>query len=360
VELPGAGPEGNTIKLPSTLAPLTFRKPSEILAMEFSDEANFLGDWMIAEEQPTTIVAPSGAGKSRLLLQMAADMILGRPFLGLETHAAGKPWLILGSENSNRRFKMDLEHLKAYHGDDWAKVDGCLTLHTVETEDDGYLSLANPANSMRIENGIRELDPAIVACDPLNEFKMGDLNSDDHMLNTCRELSRLSKAGNPKRACVVAHHTVVGRAGAVKAVGYDRGSYGRNSKALLGWTRAQINLAPGSPDNNEVLVVSCGKCSNGREFEPFAIRLNPETMIYELHPEFDLEAWLGEYGGQSKQNEPLVTIDGVKELCRGAMSRAELTPYKGVWTVDVHWLSTVVHQWTDGEQNECLPNEVQC
>jgi hypothetical protein len=143
------------------------------------------------------------------------------------------------------------------------------------------------------------------------------------MLTTCREISRLSKAGNPKRAWLALHHTQVGRAGAVKAVGYDRGSYGRNSKALLGWTRAQINLAPGSADNNDTLVVSCGKCSNGREFEPFAIRLNPSTMIYEVDTSFDLSAWLAEYGGQ-KQNDPLVTLDDVAEFCRGGKTKAEL------------------------------------
>jgi len=35
--------------------------------------------------------------------------------------------------------------------------------------------------------------------------------------------------------------------------------YGRNSKVLHAWTRGQINLAPMSEDNNDVLALSCGK-----------------------------------------------------------------------------------------------------
>ena len=312
----------NTVPL-ATLQPLTMRKPSDILAMEFSDEANILGDWLLAEEQPSTIVGPAGSGKSRLILQMAADTILGRDFLRFPTRAAGKRWAIFNTENSNRRLKTDLERLRNYYGDDWPAVDECLSIHTLETEDDGYVSLSNPVNAMRIEQVIRDQNPAVNVFDPLFEFRVGDLNNDDHMHATCKELARLSKAGNPKRALLVSHHTLVGRAGAAKAVGFDRGSYGRNSKALLGWTRAQINLAPGAADNNDSLVVSCGKCSNGREFEPFAIRLNPSTMIYEVDGEFDLDAWLAEFGGQQKR-EPILTIDRVKELCRGALSKVEL------------------------------------
>lgn len=322
-QLPDESPPPNEVPLGPTLQPLTFRRPSEILAMEFSEDANLMGDWLIAEEQPTTIVAPASAGKSRLILQCAVDMILGKPFIGFPTRAAGKKWLIIGTENSNRRFKSDLERLRDYAGDDWPKVDDCLRLHTLENEDDGYVSLANPANAIRIENEIRDYNPGIIAYDPLNELRMGDLNQDEFMLNTCREISRLSKAGNPKRGWIALHHTQTGRTGAMKAVGYDRGSYGRNSKALLGWTRAQINLAPGTPDNNDVLVVSCGKCSNGREFEPFAIRLNLSTMIYEVDNGFDLSAWLAEFGGQ-KQSEPLVTLDDLKDLCRGGKDKAEL------------------------------------
>src|SRR5688572_9100744 len=84
---------------------------------------------------------------------------------------------------------------------------------------------------------------------------------------------------------------LTGRVGAARATGFDRSSFGRNSKLLYAWTRGQINIAPQGPNDNSRLVVSCGKCSNGEEFPPFGIRLNRELMIYEPDPQFNLPDW---------------------------------------------------------------------
>jgi hypothetical protein len=51
---------------------------------------------------------------------------------------------------------------------------------------------------------------------------------------------------------------------------------------LAGWERSQINIAPGSPDSNDKLVVACGKNNDGKEFPMFAAELNKRTMIYEV------------------------------------------------------------------------------
>src|SRR5262249_8380179 len=101
-----------------------------------------------------------------------------------------------------------------------------------------------------------------------------------------------------------------------------RSSFGRNSKVLHSWARGQINVAPGSPDSNDLLVLSCGKCSNGREFAPFAIQLNPQTMIYEPVPDFDLQAWERELSGQKSRRE--VTSETVRELVQANPSRKDL------------------------------------
>ena len=71
---------------------------------------------------------------------------------------------------------------------------------------------------------------------------------------------------------------------------------------LLAWTRAQINVAPGKPDNNETLILACAKNNNGLEFPPFAARLNPETMIYEVDADFDIDAWREEISKPTKSN----------------------------------------------------------
>jgi hypothetical protein len=45
--------------------------------------------------------------------------------------------------------------------------------------------------------------------------------------------------------------------------------------------RAQINVAPYTPDNS-TLIVASGKCNNAEEFKPFAVTLNTKTMSYEV------------------------------------------------------------------------------
>ena len=87
------------------------------------------------------------------------------------------------------------------------------------------------------------------------------------------------------------------------------------------WTRGQINVAPGSPEDNGLLVLSCGKSSNGKEFSPFAVRLNPDTLIYEP-ADFDLEGWQAEVTG--KRDRSAITVERVAELCNGGKSKKDL------------------------------------
>jgi len=142
------------------------------------------------------------------------------------------------------------------------------------------------------------------------------------MRATLTQLQRIIHHGNPKRAIVVIHHAQTGKAGLAKAVGHDRASFGRNSKVLHSWARGQINVAPLDPANNDLLGFSCGKASNGREFQPFAARLT-ENMVYELDASVDVTSAIEdvETGGR----EPKVTDDDVCDLCPGeGISNAKL------------------------------------
>ena len=97
----------------------------------------------------------------------------------------------------------------------------------------------------------------------------------------------------------------------------DRSSFSRNSKVLFAWTRGQINIAPASPDDNSVLVVSCGKNSNGREFKPFGIQLDPDTMIYERVQGFDFDQWREELEGKAKKkSEARCSVERVVDLLK--------------------------------------------
>ena len=119
----------------STKSKLTIRNLKELLGFQHTEADNYFGDRVLAEGQPATFLGPGGVGKSRLLLQLALCMITGKMFLGVQTHAAGKTWLIVQTENSNRRLQVDLKGM--IHGlqcsdSDIEAVNECLNIHTVE------------------------------------------------------------------------------------------------------------------------------------------------------------------------------------------------------------------------------------
>jgi hypothetical protein len=105
-----------------------------------------------------------------------------------------------------------------------------------------------------------------------------------------------TRTGDPQRICLVIHHTGEGKAGVAKAIGYDRGAFGRNSKTLKTWARAQFNVAPATPDDNSQIILASGKCNNFEEFSPVCARLNAETSI------------LRAAGGGLEKNEALARL----------------------------------------------------
>jgi hypothetical protein len=317
-ELPEVGAQ--TIPAPRKL---TLRSPDEILAMEFDNSDIILGDRLIAKGQNATMCGASGVGKSRMALQLAIASIIGRQFLTFATRGGNLKWLFIQAENSNRRLQFDLTKLRAWIGEQaWPVVNERLIIHTLETDEDGFLNLDNEGNRRSIMEMIQETKPDVAVYDSLYNVGIGDLNHDADMGATLRTVSMLTKTGNPERVPLVLHHALTGKAGAAKATGYDRASFSRNSKVLHAWTRGQINVSAGSPDNNDTLILSCGKCSNGREFEPFAVRSNADSFIYEPDTAFDMAAWQADMSG--KKDVPLMTPKRVRELCKIGMTKADL------------------------------------
>ncbi len=196
-------------------------------------------------------------------------------------------------------------------------------VHTIENDLDSFVSLDNPENVANLSETIDDSKAHVVCFDPLNEFGIGDLNKDVDMKATLQILTRISRRTNPMRGILALHHAITGRSGASKAIGYDRSSFARNSKALHSWARGQINIAPVDANNNDRLIFACGKCSNGKEFPPFAVRLDTESMIYECDPDVDIKQWEAEMSGQ-KSNEALITPEKVADLCCGPKTRSEL------------------------------------
>jgi hypothetical protein len=294
--------------------PLSVRRPSEILGMVFDPADMLLDNGYLTKGNALSIVGMGGLGKSRVVLQLAVSCILGRPFCGWKTQAEGLRWLIIQTENGNRRLQYDLARMTGgMTPDELAKLDDHLFIHTLEHDEDTFVSLGNPEGQQRVADAIAYHSADIVVYDVLRDFGAGDLNADQFMTETCRAIGSITRRGNPKRIPLVVHHALTGRAGAAKATGFDRGGFGRNSKVLQGWTRAQINLAPFDADNNDVLVVASGKANDAVEFEPFAVRLNPETMTYDRDDSADLEEWRERMGDANAKKKARVTIYDVQK-----------------------------------------------
>jgi hypothetical protein len=269
---------------------LTVRTPDEILAMQFDDGDMIIGERILAEGQGLAILGVGGLGKSRIILQMSAAQIMGKPFLNLQTHGPARKWLIIQTENSNRRLQDDLNRLKQWCGDDWPLVEENLIIHTIEKDEDSLLQIEDPEAVARLEKLIDEVKPGVVVWDPLKDTTWDDLNTDKVMANLLRTLARLSRKLDPKRAVIIVHHAITGKSGAAKATGLDRSSFGRNSKVLQSWARAQINIVPANEDDNGKLLFFCGKNNNGPEFRGFAADLGND-FIYRVDDTFDLDEW---------------------------------------------------------------------
>jgi hypothetical protein len=309
--------------------PLSLRSPLEILKMEFDPADLLLANGYLVKGSALTILGQGGLGKSRFALQLAVCSILGRDFLGWKTSSAEVKWLFIQTENGCRRLKADLgKMLSGLSKQDLAKLDANLRLHTIEHDEDTFVSLGSETGKARIHQAIKTFPADVVVFDVLRDFSIGDLNNDADMAATCAAIGGVVRQGNPHRIPLIVHHATTGRAGIAKASGFDRSSFGRNSKVLLGWTRAQINLAPHGPDSNDVVIVTSGKANDFEEFKPFAVRLNPDSWQYEPAPDIDVEEWKESIAGKTAGKKSTATLAHVIERARKAgidgISKTEL------------------------------------
>lgn len=309
--------------MPSPLSILSF---DEISLIPISPHDKILGDRMLNRGGNMTIVGAGGTGKTRLVYQFLGSCYAGHEkFLTLDIHPGARNfrWLVLQAENSVQRLQDTRSALQKWMPKiAWMKMDSLVRVLCPLGENDTFLTLDNPDVVARIQQSLDLFVPDGIIFDSLYDFAVGDLNKDADMRKTVTALGRLCRHRNPKRAMIVLHHSLTGQTAGSNAVGANRASFGRNSKVLYNWSRAQINIAPMSEDNNEHLAISCGKCSDGKEFLPFAVKLNEERMYYELDGETDVAEWAKEK--RSGGVPPAITTQEVANLCGSSSKKSDL------------------------------------
>lgn len=330
---PGADPEAILAELKTKTDSLSVRRKSslsirrfrELMQMTFDDLDNYFGDRILAAGQPCTLLGPGGIGKSRLSMQMAICMITGRDFLGMPTRAQNKKWLFIQTENSNRRLSFDLVNIaRALNltNEELDLLEQNLYIHTLENDLDALLNLAHPESYNACARLISDINPDFVQFDPLNSLTDADLNSDMDMRWLVRAISQVTQNGRTDRTPLVLHHSLTGKAGAQRAVGWDKASYGRNSKVLQAWTRAQINLSPRSADDPNLLLLSCGKNNNGKMFPEIGVAFNPDSGIYLHDKDFNPNQFREDIGLE-KRTTP-IQPEEVRDLCADGIPSARL------------------------------------
>lgn len=299
---------------------------SQILAYEHNPADEIMEGGVLAAGEEACLIGAPGAGKSRLALQAAICTILGRPFLRWKTNAPNSRWLFLQTENNRRRLKYDLSRMvRGLTDGEIQRINDHLLVTDVGDMDFEGICLS-PDSTTRdsIDAAIRQFDPAVVVIDPLRDAGRGDLNNDAAMTDACQAIRKLVRSGNPRRVPLVIHHGRTGACEAAKVFGDDAPSFGRNSKALHGWTRSQFNVAAAGSDEDGIVIFGCGKNSNGPRWREFAAQLDTETMTYSVLEDFDCQAWqdgIGKGVRTATATKELPTPDDVADIVRKSGGR---------------------------------------
>jgi len=274
--------------------PYSTRAWGELVAMDLPPVEYFWGS-TFAAGQMQAIYGQGGLGKSRVSLNLARNQVLGLPFAGMDTGTRPLRHLLMGSENSIYRLQYDTQRQsRNLTPGEMEALSRHIRMATLEAPDDAFISLADPANVQRWIDTVEAFGPDVLWVDPFGDVRPGDANSDADTRWTITELLRIARKHNAGAGLVILSHARTGAKNILQAVGYDGANFGKDSKALYSCARAVINMAPGDETENPPLLLANSKNNNGPRFDPFAVRLDPETMLYSRDDEFDVQEWISD------------------------------------------------------------------
>lgn len=304
--------------------PFSVFSGEELRRAKLPPRVNVLGCGLIALGQISTIIGQGGTGKSRIAMQIAISQILGIPFAGLPTHNVPLRHLLIGNENSIQRQQHDyLRMTSKLTPAEQRLVDTHIFFHVLRDITDSYISLGQEDIKARWLDTLAQYQPDCVYVDPFGEVNEGDINKDADVRRTLRELSRICRSHNPDTAIVVIHHGRTGRQNIAQAVGFDRGNFALGSKALFSACRCQLNVAPKEADGGNGIVLSCGKANDFKPFEPIGLRLDEETMLYQIDTGFDTAAWVDDVEGKTTGKSAAI-LDAIHAINGGAIAYNDL------------------------------------
>lgn len=292
----------------------TTRDPFEILSDTREEPPEIWGGLTLQRGQLMEVIGSSGLGKSRLMLNLAINQILGREFAGMPTYSTPLTWLFFGNENSFFRYRYDLRKMVSIlNTEEQEKLRGRIWLPTVENPGDSYLSFSDEDNIAKFKATIEERKPDVLVLDPWGAIIDGDELSDQDVRQT---LSMLLKAINEVSKekplpVIILNHSRMGIKEMVKASGPDAANFGKNSKAIFTVMRNVWNLRRGSEEGAEEQIVELihAKCSDRKLYPKSAVELNPNTLHYNHLPNFQHDAWQLKLEAEAKNPSQMSNIE---------------------------------------------------
>ena len=275
--------------------PYTTRSWAEVSQIELDPPVIVWGGFAMGVAG--AIFGQGGLGKSRMALNIVRNQVLGLPFAGMQTASGPLRHLMMGSENSIHRLHSDTKRMNTGLTPGQIELLGAhVQLATLENPDDASITLADSDNLDRWRKTLEGWRPDVLWVDPWGDVLVGEANSDEDTRATIGILRRMLHKVNPEAGLVILAHARTGIRNIAQAFGYDAANFGKGSKALYNSARCVWNLAPGGESDSPPIVCVHAKSNDYPMQKPFALRLDPNTMLYTPVAGFDLEAWQADVG----------------------------------------------------------------